>query len=189
MSSILRLLSMSVLMLSLQGCIPNNPYRPDEAGKNYYYSTFGEPPKHLDPARAYGSNELEFITQIYETPLQYHYLKRPYELIPLTAEAVPEPTYFDRERKELPGPDALPRMPTPPHPDERSPGQAVVVCRLEELPLVFKEARDADVLQDSSQRSSPGIERTQGPTPSRSTSDDPGTNDREKRLNQTAPFS
>ncbi|MDR2112092.1 MAG: ABC transporter substrate-binding protein, partial [Candidatus Accumulibacter sp.] len=40
-------------------------------------------------------------------PLQYHYLKRPYTLIPGTAEAVPEPEYFDAAGRRLPA-DAPP---------------------------------------------------------------------------------
>ena len=42
------------------------------------------------------------IQQIYEPPLQYHYLKRPYQLIPLTVESVPKPRYFDAEGNPLP---------------------------------------------------------------------------------------
>ena len=63
----------------------NRPYPADDAGRNILYSLFQERPKHLDPARSYSSNEVTFTGQIYEPPLQYHYLKRPYELIPLTA--------------------------------------------------------------------------------------------------------
>jgi ABC-type transport system substrate-binding protein len=67
------------------------------------YSTFREPPKHLDPAVSYSSDEYDLILEIYEPPLQYHYLKRPYELIPLTAEEVPAPVYYDRNGNELDG--------------------------------------------------------------------------------------
>lgn len=80
----------------------NNPYPDSQAGANVLYSAFSERPKHLDPARSYSSNEVEFTGQIYEPPLQYHFLKRPYELITLTAEAVPAPRYFDAAGKELP---------------------------------------------------------------------------------------
>ena len=59
-------------------------------------------PKHFDPAISYSSEEYRFIQQIYEPPLQYHYLKRPYELIPLTAEAIPQPRYFDANGQQLP---------------------------------------------------------------------------------------
>ena len=92
---------MSLVLIAL-GCT-NNPYRPSEKGKNYLYSTFGEPPKHLDPAVAYSSDEYDFILQIYEPPLQYHYLKRPYELVPLTAEEIPHPEYYDEAGQKLEG--------------------------------------------------------------------------------------
>jgi len=66
--------------IAFLSCLTNNPYRPDEAGKNIYYDTFSEEPKHLDPARSYSSNEYTFLQQIYEPVVQYHYLKRPYAL-------------------------------------------------------------------------------------------------------------
>lgn len=80
----------------------NNPYPGSQANANVLYSAFSERPKHLDPARSYSSNEVEFTGQIYEPPLQYHFLKRPYALIPLTAEAVPKPRYFDAAGHALP---------------------------------------------------------------------------------------
>jgi len=80
----------------------NNPYPAADATQNILYSAFRERPKHLDPARAYSSNEYEFIAQIYEPPFQYHYLQRPYTLVPLTADAVPEPVYLDRQGNRLP---------------------------------------------------------------------------------------
>lgn len=80
----------------------NNPYPRSEARANVAYSAFSERPKHLDPARSYSSNEAEFIGQIYEPPLQYHFLKRPYTLIPLTADAVPKPRYLDASGRPLP---------------------------------------------------------------------------------------
>ena len=80
----------------------NRPYPADDAGRNILYSLFQERPKHLDPARSYSSNEVTYNGQIYEPPLQYHYLKRPYELIPLTATRVPVPGYLDAEGRELP---------------------------------------------------------------------------------------
>ncbi len=88
----------------LAGCSDrwNHPYPGSAADANVLYSAFAERPKHLDPARSYSSNEVEFTGQIYEPPLQYHFLKRPYELIPLTAEAVPQPQYFDAAGRLLP---------------------------------------------------------------------------------------
>ncbi|WP_324778677.1 ABC transporter substrate-binding protein [Thiobacillus sedimenti] len=88
----------------LAGCSGewNNPYPDGKANANVLYSAFPERPKHLDPARSYSSNEAEFTAQIYEPPLQYHFLKRPYTLVPLTAEAVPHPRYVDAAGTPLP---------------------------------------------------------------------------------------
>lgn len=72
----------------------NNPYA-DAADANVLYSSFSERPKHFDPARSYSSNEYEVLGQVYEPALHYHYLKRPYELTPLTAAAMPETTYLN----------------------------------------------------------------------------------------------
>ena len=94
-----------ILMLStfLLSCgAPNNPYPKSEQNEAIYYSTFRGEPKHFDPAVSYSSDEYKFIQQIYEPPLQYHYLKRPYKLIPLTAEAVPAPRYFNSDGELLP---------------------------------------------------------------------------------------
>ena len=40
--------------------------------------------------------------QIYEPPYGYHYLKRPFQLVPKSAEAVVEPRYFDKQGQPLP---------------------------------------------------------------------------------------
>ncbi|MGB8143642.1 MAG: peptide ABC transporter substrate-binding protein, partial [Chromatiaceae bacterium] len=94
-----------LVLIFLTGCGEgawNNPWPAREAGANVLYSSFEERPKHLDPARSYSSNEYAFLAQIYEPPLQYHFLLRPYQLIPLTAESLPEPAYFDAEGRALP---------------------------------------------------------------------------------------
>ena len=91
--------------LLLTGCSEgpwNNPYRASESGRSIVYSSFSERPKHLDPARAYSSNEYGFIAQIYEPPLQYHFLKRPYQLVPLAATGLPRVTYLDESGRPLP---------------------------------------------------------------------------------------
>ncbi|MGZ8136964.1 MAG: ABC transporter substrate-binding protein, partial [Methylococcaceae bacterium] len=79
----------------------NNPYSEDEGTQAVLYQSFSERPKHLDPAIAYSENEYAFIAQIYEPPLQYHYLKRPYQLIPLTASKMPEVIYLDQQKRRL----------------------------------------------------------------------------------------
>ncbi len=81
----------------------NNPYSETEGDLSLLYSSFSERPKHLDPAVAYSSNEYGFIAQIYEPPFQYHYLKRPYQLEPLTAVKMPKIEYFNSRNKKLAG--------------------------------------------------------------------------------------
>src|SRR5690606_40356115 len=88
----------------LSGCTEqawNNPHPQAESGQNILYSNFAERPKHLDPARSYSSDESRFIDQIYEPPLDYHYLKRPYELIPNTLTAMPDIRYSDANGNEV----------------------------------------------------------------------------------------
>jgi peptide/nickel transport system substrate-binding protein len=80
----------------------NDPYPAADAGRNILYAAFRERPKHLDPARSYSSNEYAFLAQIYEPPFQYHYLKRPYTLVPLTATAIPRAVYIGRDGHVLP---------------------------------------------------------------------------------------
>jgi oligopeptide transport system substrate-binding protein len=91
-----------LLLLAACGQVWNNPYPASESGKNILYSSFSERPKHLDPAQAYTADEYDFIWQVYEPPLQYHYLKRPYTLIPATATAIPKPRYFSSTGAEVP---------------------------------------------------------------------------------------
>ena len=81
----------------------NNPYPESQAKQRIYYSSFAERPKHLDPVSSYSANEYVFLGQIYEPPLQYHFLKRPYELVPLTATEVPVARYYNKLGDELPG--------------------------------------------------------------------------------------
>lgn len=93
-----------LLIFLLAGCEApwNNPYSASEGRDNILYSEFSERPKHLDPVRAYVSNEYDIIAQIYEPPVQYHYLKRPYELAPLAATSVPRAHYLDKNKQPLP---------------------------------------------------------------------------------------
>jgi oligopeptide transport system substrate-binding protein len=96
------------LAATLAGCGAewNDPYPAGDAGKNDLYSAFVERPKHLDPVQSYAEDESRFIQQVYEPPLQYAYLKRPYQLEPLTATEVPRPTYLDRDGQPVPASSA-----------------------------------------------------------------------------------
>ena len=98
-----------VAIVALSACSNNepwnNPYPADESGLNISYAPFSGRPKHLDPAQSYSSNEIAFTAQIYEPPLQYHFLKRPYQLIPLTTTAIPKASFpssiIDNESRVL----------------------------------------------------------------------------------------
>ena len=88
----------------------NAPHSLEEYREKTLFSAFSSrSPKTLDPQRSYVSDEATYVSAIYETLYQYHYLKRPYEIIPRTAEAVVHPTYLDKEGKVLPE-DAPPEL-------------------------------------------------------------------------------
>ena len=100
-----------MLAILLAACddhaILNNPHKAEESLANISYKAYPERPKTLDPARSYSHNESLFTAQIYEPPLQYHYLKRPYTLVPLSAAAMPRVKFLDINKKPLPD-DAKP---------------------------------------------------------------------------------
>ena len=75
----------------------NSPYPEASSDESILYSAFSLRPKHLDPARSYSANEAIITGQVYEPPYQYHYLKRPYQLEPLSASAMPEVVYLDKD--------------------------------------------------------------------------------------------
>ena len=94
------------LLMLLNACSDstfNSPHPAEVDDRTTYYSSFTLPPKHLDPALSYATDESVIIDQIYESPLGYHFLKRPYELEPLAAEAMPLVTYLgeDGEPSEM----------------------------------------------------------------------------------------
>ena len=93
------------LLLLLCACdsgVWNNPYPASAAGQPVFYTAFTERPKHLDPAQAYSENEYIFLAQIYQPPLQYHYLTRPYALVPQASAAMPAVRYLDKNNRPLP---------------------------------------------------------------------------------------
>lgn len=96
------LVTLSLLLLTACGEAWNNPYVPDALDENTLYSAFTDRPKHLDPAQSYTEDEAVFTGQIYEPPLQYHYLKRPYQLVPGAVLKLPQPRYFAADGRELP---------------------------------------------------------------------------------------
>ena len=100
------LIGACLLLLGLTACdlsSINSPYTEQFEDASVLYSSFSIRPKHLDPARSYSSSEAQFTAQIYEPPLQYHYLKRPYTLIPLAANSLPTVNYYNAEGLRLDG--------------------------------------------------------------------------------------
>ena len=81
-------------LLQVSACT-NDPYPDTDRGKKVLYSSFTEAPKTLDPAVAYTTAEHVITGNVYDTLLEYHYLKRPYRLIPGLATAVPEPRQLE----------------------------------------------------------------------------------------------
>jgi ABC-type transport system substrate-binding protein len=92
-----------VFALSLASCELSRPHPVAEAGKPIYYSSFTQLPKHFDIARAYSSDEYQVLALVVEPPVEFHYLKRPFELSPLAARELPTFTYYDSSGRVLPG--------------------------------------------------------------------------------------
>ncbi|MDP1692397.1 MAG: ABC transporter substrate-binding protein [Burkholderiaceae bacterium] len=89
-------------LLVLVGC-DNSPWSKGAGSANTIYSAMTEStPRHLDPTASYWSNDTLVTYQVYEPPYGYHYLKRPFELVPKTAERVVTPIYLDKGGKRLP---------------------------------------------------------------------------------------
>jgi oligopeptide transport system substrate-binding protein len=101
---ILRAALVTLALLAGCGGSPwNDPYPAGDGGANIFYTSFAERPKHLDPVQSYSENEYVLIANIYQPPLQYHYFKRPYELVPFSATEVPRPQFYDAKGRRLPG--------------------------------------------------------------------------------------
>lgn len=92
----------TLLAAALAGC-NNNPWPDSAAAENTLYTGVIEnSPRHLDPTASYWSNDTTFTYQIYEPPYGYHYLKRPYVLVPKSAAEVARPRYLDKNGQPLP---------------------------------------------------------------------------------------
>jgi ABC-type transport system substrate-binding protein len=96
-----KLLAAIGLVALLFGC-NNNPLPHDAAASNTSFSAVIEnSPRHLDPTASYWSNDTPYTYQIYEPLYGYHYLKRPFVLVPKTAQEVVKPNYLDKDGKPL----------------------------------------------------------------------------------------
>ncbi len=81
----------------------NNPWPEGSAASNTLYTAVQETsPRHLDPTASYWNNETAYTYQIYEPLYGYHYLKRPFQLVPKAAAEVVKPHYVDKNGQRLP---------------------------------------------------------------------------------------
>lgn len=95
--------------LALVAC-NNSPYPDGAAATNTLFYSFDErSPRYLDPTASYSNPEAAYTYQIYEPLYGYHYLKRPYELVPKAAAQVARPYYLDKAGQRLPD-DAAPEQ-------------------------------------------------------------------------------
>lgn len=99
--AIVKTFLMLIILLPLHSGVWNNPHSSQKSASNTLFTSFSLSPKRLDPVVSYSANEWAFISQIYEPPLQYNYLQRPYKLEPLTLITMPTLRYLDKERQEV----------------------------------------------------------------------------------------
>ncbi len=94
--------ALALTLAAMAGC--NNSPHPDGAeSTNTLFSAFAErSPRYLDPTASYSNNETPITFQVYEPLYGYHYLKRPYTLIPKLATEIVAPRYLDKSGKPLP---------------------------------------------------------------------------------------
>ena len=90
------------LAAAVAGC-GNSPWPDGSEKTNVIRSAMTEnTPRHLDPTASYWSNDTLVTYQVYEPLYGYHYLKRPFELVPKAAAAVVKPVYLDKDGNKLP---------------------------------------------------------------------------------------
>src|SRR5699024_3514200 len=101
----MRIAAALICLLMLAACSRepvNSPYVRGQENANVLYTAFTQrSPKYLDPATSYSTDETPFTYSIYEPLYGYHYLKRPYELIPKAAAEIATPVYLDAQGNEL----------------------------------------------------------------------------------------
>ena len=99
----LKTLGAAACLLWLAACdVSNQPVPRDWLGRNIMMTSFQESPKTLDSVSSYSNNETPWTYAVYEPPLRYHYLKRPYVLEPRTLTELPQVTYLDRQGRPVP---------------------------------------------------------------------------------------
>ncbi len=85
-----RILLAILAFLIVGAACTNDPYPGADNNRKILYSSFSEAPKSLDPAVAYNVSAHRITGNVYDTLIEFHYLKRPYVLIPGLATSVPK---------------------------------------------------------------------------------------------------
>lgn len=94
-------LILTFFLMACQSTNWNNPYSEKIISEPVLFSSFSVRPKHLDPVVSYNANEWGIISQIYEPPLQYHYLKKPYTLEPQTLVKLPSVKFLNKAGQQV----------------------------------------------------------------------------------------
>ena len=102
-----RCVAAALCLLGLAACT-NNPYPDSDERMKVLYQPLSEPPRTLDPAVSYTASEHLITGVVYATLLDYHYLARPYRLIPGLAREVPQRARACGRARRLPLPSAQP---------------------------------------------------------------------------------
>jgi len=87
--SVASVLGACVVAAACSGC-GNDPYPDADVRAKVLYSPFLAAHRTLDPAEAYNVSAHQVTGLVYDTLLEYHYLARPYRLIPGLATSVPK---------------------------------------------------------------------------------------------------
>ena len=99
------LLPLGFTIAVLSGCerLTNSPHAAGAERTNTFFTAFEErSPRYLDPTASYAIDETPYTYAVYEPLYRFHYLNRPYEIAPRTAEALAVPRYLDKAGHELP---------------------------------------------------------------------------------------
>jgi oligopeptide transport system substrate-binding protein len=85
-----RIVLLVVTIISLLTCAGCKRSFPKDANEMVLHHVLNSKIKGFDPVLIQDEYSLNVSSQIFETFYQYHYLKRPYQLVPLLAESMPE---------------------------------------------------------------------------------------------------
>jgi len=101
---LIRFIFCAACLSALAACngVSNEPVPKALLAENILFSSYSESPKYLDSTSSYSNNETPWTYAVYEPPLKYHYLKRPYELVPRTLVELPSVKFVSKDGKELP---------------------------------------------------------------------------------------